>query len=56
MASGGNDLDALLGDLDQADTAVRALYRQLADNPDLATEGSHTPRRARRRYQGERDG
>jgi hypothetical protein len=38
MASGGNDLDALLADLDQADTAVRSLYRQLADDPDLASE------------------
>jgi hypothetical protein len=32
------DLGALLEMLDQADTAVRALYRQLADNPDLASE------------------
>jgi hypothetical protein len=32
------DLNALLETFDEADTAVRALYRQLADNPDLATE------------------
>jgi hypothetical protein len=33
-----SDLDTLLEALDRADTAVRALYRQLADNPDLAAE------------------
>jgi hypothetical protein len=32
------DLDALLGTLDVADAAVRALYLKLADNPDLAPE------------------
>jgi hypothetical protein len=32
------DLDALLGALDVADAAVRALYLKLADNPDLAPE------------------
>jgi hypothetical protein len=31
-------LGTLLEMLDQADAAVRTLYRQLADNPDLATE------------------
>jgi|HubBroStandDraft_1064217.scaffolds.fasta_scaffold670469_1 hypothetical protein len=33
-----SDLDTLLEALDRADTAVRALYRQLADDPDLAAE------------------
>jgi hypothetical protein len=33
-----SDLDTLLEALDRADTAVGALYRQLADNPDLAAE------------------
>jgi hypothetical protein len=33
-----SDLDTLLEALDRADTAVRALYRQLAENPDLAAE------------------
>jgi len=32
------DLGALLEMLDQADTAVRALYRQLVHNPDLASD------------------
>lgn len=32
------DLDALLAALDGADTAVREIYRRLADDPDLATE------------------
>jgi hypothetical protein len=33
-----SDLDALLDLLDRADSAVRALYAQLADNPDLASD------------------
>jgi len=33
-----DDLDGLLHALDEADAAVRALYRQLAENPDLAGE------------------
>jgi predicted Zn-dependent protease len=33
-----DDLDGLLHALDEADAALRALYRQLADNPDLASE------------------
>jgi hypothetical protein len=33
-----SDLDTLLEALDRAETAARALYRQLADNPDLAAE------------------
>jgi len=32
------ELDACLADLDRADLAVRALYRNLADNPDRAPE------------------
>jgi hypothetical protein len=32
------ELEPLLVEFDEADAAVRALYRQLADNPDLATE------------------
>jgi hypothetical protein len=33
-----SDLDALLELLDRADSAVRALYAQLAANPDLAPD------------------
>jgi hypothetical protein len=36
-----DDLDGLLDALDEADGALRALYRQLAENPDLA--GEHEP-------------
>ncbi len=32
------DLDALLEALDSADTAVREIYRKIADDPDLADE------------------
>jgi len=32
------DLDGLLESLDEADAALRVLYRKLADNPDLASE------------------
>ena len=36
MAPSTTDLDELLRALDMADAAVRALYLELADNPDLA--------------------
>src|ERR1700722_2481699 len=36
-----DDLDGLLDALDEGDGALRALYRQLAENPDLA--GEHEP-------------
>jgi len=36
--SASGDLDGLLEALDEADAALRALYRQLADDPDLAGE------------------
>jgi hypothetical protein len=37
-AGASDDLDALLHALDEADAAVRALYRKLVDDPDLASE------------------
>jgi hypothetical protein len=36
------DVDALLVELEEADAAVRALYRELAADPDLA--GAYEPR------------
>ena len=33
-----DDLEGLLRALDEADAALRGLYRQLADDPDRATE------------------
>jgi hypothetical protein len=38
MPTAGSDLDSLLDALDNADRAVREVYRKLADDPDLATE------------------
>jgi hypothetical protein len=37
-AAASDDLDGLLHALDETDAALRALYRQLAENPDLASE------------------
>ncbi len=37
------DLDDLLEALDAADNGVRNLYRQLADDPDLARDPSGGP-------------
>jgi len=33
-----DDLDKLLGALDEADNALRALYRRLSEDPDLARD------------------
>ena len=37
-ATGGDDLEVVLDALVEADELLRALYRQLAENPDLASE------------------
>jgi hypothetical protein len=39
-----SDLDTLLEALDRADTAVRALYRQLANNPGQTCTASTASR------------